>query len=87
MVVLQHGQGGGVQVMGQAAHCWRWRGLATSRAVQRQGGGVPGPAGRGVPGTCEHWRGRPEVLPVDGRRAELRLLPARLKLGGERDGV
>lgn len=56
VVLLQHGQGGGVQVVGQAcaAHCRRWRGLAPTRAVQRQGGGVPGPAGGGLKGTCEH---------------------------------
>lgn len=63
VVLLQHSQGGGVQVIGHAcaAHCWRWRGLATNRAVQRQGAGaVPGPIGRGFKRTCQHqrWRDR-----------------------------
>lgn len=65
VVLLQHGQGGGVQVVGQActAHCWCWRVLATTAisptgAVQRQGGGVPGPTGGVFKGTCEHQRWR-----------------------------
>lgn len=58
VVLLQHGQGSGVQVVGQA--CAAPTAISPARAVHRRGGGVPGPAGGGFKGTCgyERWRDR-----------------------------
>lgn len=58
VVLLQHGQGSGVQVVGQA--CAAPTAISPARAVHRRGGGVPRPAGGGFKGTCgyERWRDR-----------------------------
>lgn len=68
VVLLQHGQGGGVQVVSQActAHCWCGRVLATTtnttvpisptRIAHGKGGGVPGTGGGGLKGTRKGWR-------------------------------
>lgn len=68
VVLLQHGQGGGIQVVSQActAHCWCGRVLATTtnttvplspaRIVHGKGGGVPGTGGGGLKGTRKGWR-------------------------------
>lgn len=68
VVLLQHGQGGGVQVVSQActAHSWCGRVLAATtnttiplsptRIVHRKGGGVPGTGGGGLKGTHKGCR-------------------------------
>lgn len=58
VVLVQHGQGSGVQVVGQA--CAAPTAISPARAVHRQGGGVLGPAGGVFKGTCGHerWRDR-----------------------------
>lgn len=70
VVLLQHGQGGRVQVKRQAcaATCWCGRVLATptttttpfspARIVHGEGRCVPGPGGGVLNGTHEGWRQR-----------------------------
>lgn len=68
VVLLQHGQGGGVQVVSEActAHCWYGRELATTanttvplgaaRVAQERGRRVPGQGGRVLKGCDKGWR-------------------------------
>lgn len=73
VVLLQHGQSGGIQVKRQArtATCWCRRVLATTsntttpfrttRIVHGEGGWVPGPGGGVLNSTHKGWRQRERI--------------------------
>lgn len=86
VVLLQHSQGGGVQVVGESctAHCWNGRVLATAteptaslgaaRVARIRGRRFPGQGGRLLNGSDKGWRqwGRSEVTgPTAGSTARV----------------